>query len=104
MGLDYIWVERFSLGIKVSNFSKIEARWCECQNQNTVNLIPRVLSYSRTYGALRVGERTWERGWNTVNPLLSHRGAYFFQALLTRGGGGGLIEGGGLKERGAYLI
>ena len=38
----------------------------------------------------------------TVNPLLSPpRGGLFFQALLR---GGGLIERGGLKERGAYLI
>ena len=35
----------------------------------------------------------------TVNPLLSHQGAYFFQALLT----GGLNIEGGLKREGGLI-
>ena len=50
-------------------------------------------SPTRLYGALRVGERTWERGC-----------LFFSSTFEGWPGWGGLIEGGGLKESGAYLI
>ena len=53
----------------------------------------------REKGETRWGESKMRK---KVNPLLSPPEGLFFSSAFE--GGGGLIERGGLKERGAYLI
>ena len=55
----------------------------------------------REKGETRWGESKMRK---KVNPLLSPPEGLFFSSAFEEGGGGGLIEREGLKERGAYLI
>ena len=65
-------------------------------------LVPRVLSYPRPYGALRVRENLGTR-LKYRKSSIKPPGGLFFSSTLEKGGGG-LIEGEGLKERGVCLI